>query len=211
MCGLAEMPLAGRHAPRPRGVYSSVMTVMVIPSEPIEGTLPHAGEADEAALEMLFVGLVRDYHRRIFNYIFRIVGDDALAEDLTQDTYLRAFQGLAHVRPGSNYRAWLFRIATNAATDELRRRKRRPVVPLDALPFLRAHTPSEDERLGRVILDKALMEIPDHHRVILMLFEFAEFTAPEVGEVLGIAPEAARKRRQRAREALARSLKGRDA
>lgn len=164
----------------------------------------HAQAAEE--LETLYVGLVRDYHRRIYNYVFRMVGDSGLAEDLTQEAYLRAYRALPRLPAGANHRAWLFRIATNAATDELRRRKRRPDVLLGLAPNHRARTPSEDERLGRVCLDDALMSIQPHHRAVLMLFEFAEFTAPQVGEVLGISPSTARKRRQRAREALARAL-----
>jgi len=157
-------------------------------------------------LEALFLGLVHDYHRRVFNYIYRIVGDGAVAEDLTQEAYLRAFRGLPKLDAGANHRAWLFRIATNVATDELRRRRRRPLTVMGLTPFFAAPTAPEDERLGRIVLDKALMRIAPHHRAILMLFEFAEFTAPEVGEILGISPETARKRRQRAREALVREL-----
>ena len=182
------------------------MTTMALRDQPLD-TAMTIGASSETALETLFVGLVRDYHRRILNYVFRIVGDEALAEDVTQEAYLRAYQGLAKLPAGSNYRAWLFRIATNAATDELRRRKRRPSVPLVLLPFLHAPTPSEDERLGHVMLSRAMLTVAPHHRVILNLFEFAEMTAPEVGEVLGITPETARKRRQRAREALARELR----
>jgi RNA polymerase sigma factor (sigma-70 family) len=180
---------------------------MAIPNESA-GRLLQAGALDASEAETLFIGLVRDYHRTVFNYVFRMVGDDALAEDVTQEAYLRAYRGLPKLPPGANHRAWLFRIATNAATDELRRRKRRPVVPLMASLGLRARTESEDQRLGRVTLDEALLRLPAHHRAVLNLFEFAEFSAPEVGEVLGISPETARKRRQRAREALARLLRG---
>jgi RNA polymerase sigma-70 factor (ECF subfamily) len=181
---------------------------MAIPNESAAGVV-RAGQSAESETETLFIGLVRDYHRTVFNYVFRLVGDEALAEDLTQESYLRAYRGLGKLPAGANHRAWLFRIATNAATDELRRRKRRPRVPLLASLGLKAPTESEDARLGRVTLDDALVRLPAHHRAILNLFEFAELTAPEVGEVLGISPETARKRRQRAREALAQVLKGR--
>ncbi len=180
---------------------------MAIPNESA-GRLAVTGAQAQDEAETLFYGLVRDYHRIVFNYVFRMVGDEALAEDVTQEAYLRAYRGLPKLPPGANHRAWLFRIATNAATDELRRRKRRPVVPLLASLGLRAPTESEDRRLGRVTLDEALLRLPAHHRAILNLFEFAEFSAPEVGEVMGISPETARKRRQRAREALGRILRG---
>jgi RNA polymerase sigma-70 factor (ECF subfamily) len=123
--------------------------------------------------------------------------------------YLRAYKALPRLPVGANHRAWLFRIATNAATDEIRRRKRRPDVLLGLAPNHKAPTPSEDEQLGRVCLDGALMSIKPHHRAVLMLFEFAGFAAAEVGEVLGISPETARKRRQRAREALSLQLEER--
>lgn len=183
---------------------------MAIPSDQADSVIGVRGAdaqaADAAELETLYIGLVRDYHRRIYNYVFRMVGDDGLAEDLAQEVYLRAYRALPRLPAGANHRAWLFRIATNAATDELRRRKRRPSVLLGLSPTHRARSLSEDERLGRVCLDEALMRIAPHHRAVLMLFEFAGFSAPEAGEVLGISPETARKRRQRAREALARVL-----
>ncbi len=172
------------------------------------GEAAHAKRAEACELDTLFTGLVHDYHRHIYNYLFRILGDDCLAEDLTQETYLRAFRGLPKLPPGANYRAWLYRIATNAATDEIRKVKRHPVVTITDKLRLRARSESEDDRLGRVSLDDALMSIPPRHRAILNLFEYAELTAPEVGEVLGITPEAARKRRQRARQALAAALEG---
>jgi RNA polymerase sigma-70 factor (ECF subfamily) len=178
---------------------------MAIRNRPV-GEVVAAGHVGSTELETLFIGLVRDYHRRVYNYVFRIVGDDESAEDLTQETFLRAYRALPKLPPGSNHRAWLFRIATNAAADELRRRKRRPSIPLPDGMALRAKVESEDHKLNRVVLDDALRELRFHHRVVLMLFEFAEFSAPEVGEVLGISPETARKRRQRARQALARVL-----
>ncbi|MCB9176000.1 MAG: sigma-70 family RNA polymerase sigma factor [Caldilineae bacterium] len=179
------------------------MSSMTLSKESADAVIPVERQA-AAELDTLYVGLVRDYHRRIYNYVFRIVGDSALAEDLTQEAYLRAYRGLPKLDGGANHRAWLFRIATNVATDELRRRKRRPRMVFDLVKTLRASTRSEDERLGRICIDDAMMRIAPHHRAVLMLFEFSELSAPQVAEVLGITPEAARKRRQRAREALAR-------
>ena len=176
---------------------------MTLSKESADAVIPVERQA-AADLDTLYVGLVRDYHRRIYNYVFRIVGDSALAEDLTQEAYLRAYRGLPKLDGGANHRAWLFRIATNVATDELRRRKRRPRMVFDLVKTLRASTRSEDERLGRICIDDAMMRIAPHHRAVLILFEFSELSAPQVAEVLGITPEAARKRRQRAREALAR-------
>jgi len=161
----------------------------------------------EERIEQLYASLVRDHHRSIFNYVYRIIGDTGLAEDVTQEAYLRAYRALPRLPGDANHRAWLYRIATNAATDELRRRKRRPQETLGLSPTLRARSESEDVRLGRMVLDDALHQLAEGHRVVLNLFEFGEFSAPEVGQVLGINAAAARKRRQRARSALARILK----
>jgi len=190
---------------RARSRLNQAMNAMTLSNNPQDAVLATDAPA-VSELDALYVGLVRDYHQRIYNYVFRIVGDSALAEDLTQEAYLRAYRGLPKLDAGANYRAWLFRIATNAATDELRRRKRRPRLTFGLTNLLRAPSKSEDDRLGRICLDDALQEVAPHHRVVINLFEFSEFSAPQVGEVLGITPEAARKRRQRAREALARVL-----
>lgn len=181
------------------------MDVMALDPSSAEARDPALAQRDPA-LEALFVGLVRDYQQRIYNHLLRIVGDSAVAEDLCQEVYLRAYRSLGKLDSGANHRAWLYRIATNAAMDELRRRKRRPWGISGLLHLLRAGGPSEDEHLSRVVLDQAMLRIPAEHRAVLSLFEYAGLSAPQVAETLGITPEAARKRRQRAREALGEAL-----
>lgn len=178
---------------------------MAFPQDSVN-RLGAAGAASAEALEALYASLVRDHHRSIYHYLARVLGDPMLAEDIAQDAFLRAYRALHRLPADANHRAWLFRIATNAATDEIRRRRRRPAEWLGLAPTLRAPAPSEDERLGRLDLDDALARIKPHHRIVLMLFEFAGMSADEVAVSLGIRPEAARKRRQRAREALLEAL-----
>lgn len=178
---------------------------MAIPGESVEKPADRAAEA-AAELEALYASLVRDHHRAIYRYVHRLLGDAFLAEDITQEAFLRAYRGLPRLPRDANHRAWLFRIASNAATDELRRRARRPSELFGLSPTLRASSVTEDARLGRVDIDSALQTVAPHHREVLLLFEFSELSAPEVAQVLGIRPAAARKRRQRAREALARIL-----
>ncbi len=182
-----------------------MMDVMALDPSSAEARDPALTQRDPA-LESLFVGLVRDYQQRIYNHLLRIVGDSAVAEDLCQEVYLRAYRSLGRLDSGANHRAWLYRIATNAAMDELRRRKRRPWGIGGLLHLLRADGQGEDDRLNRVVLDEAMLRIPAEHRAVLSLFEYAGLTAPQVAETLGITPEAARKRRQRAREALGAAL-----
>ena len=85
-----------------------------------------------------FNTLVLHYQDTLFNTARRILGDDDLASDATQEAFLSAFRGLRTFRGGS-FKAWLMRTVTNAAYDELRRKKRRPSTPLE---------PDDDEQDG---------------------------------------------------------------
>jgi len=77
-----------------------------------------------------FNALVLHYQDNVFNTALRILGDEDLAADATQDAFLSAFRSITSFRGGS-FKAWLMRTVTNACYDELRRQKRRPSVPLE--------------------------------------------------------------------------------
>ena len=79
-----------------------------------------------------FNRLVLAYQDLVYNQAFRMVGEEESADDATQNTFISAYNHLASFRGGS-FKAWLLRIVTNACYDELRRRKRRPTVPLEPL------------------------------------------------------------------------------
>jgi RNA polymerase sigma-70 factor (ECF subfamily) len=79
-----------------------------------------------------FNRLVLAYQDLVYNHAFRMVGDEESADDATQNTFISAYNHLGSFRGGS-FKAWLLRIVTNACYDELRRRKRRPTVPLEPL------------------------------------------------------------------------------
>src|SRR4030095_11352727 len=77
-----------------------------------------------------FNTLVLHYQNSVFNTALRILGDDDMAADATQDAFISAFKSITTFRGGS-FKAWLMRTVTNACYDELRRRKRRPTTPLE--------------------------------------------------------------------------------
>jgi RNA polymerase sigma-70 factor (ECF subfamily) len=77
-----------------------------------------------------FNGLVLSYQDSLFNTAFRILGDEELAADATQDAFISAFRNINSFHGGS-FKAWIFRTVTNACYDELRRKKRRPTQPLE--------------------------------------------------------------------------------
>ena len=86
-------------------------------------------DAQKGDLEA-FNRLVLAYQDYLYNAALRIMGDDALAADATQEAFISAFRGLNSFRGGS-FKAWLMRTVTNACYDELRRQKRRPTIPLE--------------------------------------------------------------------------------
>ena len=81
---------------------------------------------------------MRAYEQPVYNYVLRLVGDRSLAEDLTQEVFLRVYQGLPGFSLRSRFTTWLFQVTKNRVLDELRALERRPraVVTLDDIPPL---------------------------------------------------------------------------
>jgi RNA polymerase sigma-70 factor (ECF subfamily) len=102
--------------------------------QPDPGVLRKAQRGDERA----FTLIVRTYEQPVFNYVLRLVGDRSLAEDLTQEIFLRVYQGLPGFSLRSRFTTWLFQVTKNRVLDELRAIERRPraVVTLDDVPPL---------------------------------------------------------------------------
>ena len=102
--------------------------------QPDPGILRRAQGGDERAFSII----VRAYERPVFNYVLRLVGDRALAEDLTQEVFLRVYQGLPGFSLRSRFTTWMFQVTKNRVLDELRALERRPrcVVNIDDVPPL---------------------------------------------------------------------------
>jgi RNA polymerase sigma-70 factor (ECF subfamily) len=102
--------------------------------QPDFGVLRKAQRGDERA----FTLIVRAYETPVFNYVLRLVNDRVLAEDLTQEVFLRVFQGLPKFSLRSKFTTWLFEVTKNRVLDELRANERRPrlTVALDDVPQL---------------------------------------------------------------------------
>jgi len=164
-----------------------------------------AAPADD--LHLLYVGMVRAYHASVVGYIHSMVPAIQQAEDLAQDTFVRAFLALPTVGAPDNPRAWLLRIATNVTIDHLRRQRRLRWVGLDRLASVLPHPGGADRLEVADPVRRALASLAPDDQVLLMLFAYAGLRAPEVAEVLRITPAAARKRRQRAREAFMKAYR----
>jgi RNA polymerase sigma factor (sigma-70 family) len=159
-----------------------------------------------------FNQLVLFYQDRVFSLAARILGDEDSAEDITQNTFLTAYLKLPRFRNGS-FRSWLYRIATNACLDELRRHKRRPVLSLENeedaeerfLPlydFPRSSILPEKEaerhELERAV-QQALNQLDTDQRAVVVLVDLQDFDYQEVAQILGVPIGTVKSRLARAR------------
>ena len=163
-----------------------------------------------AGSQSAFEQILRRYQRPILSLLVRLTGDPALAEDLAQETFVKAFRNLAAFDSKRRLSSWLFRIAHNTGIDALR--KSRPVtVDLDAgEPFAElaapaAADPVERRALGRAI-QAALAELrPDQRTAVVLRYE-SGLSFEEIGHVLGIPESTARSHVHRARRDLVRVM-----
>jgi len=145
--------------------------------------------------EDAFREFVEIYQERILNVVARVAGGRSDAEDLAQETFLKAFGNIHRFKGNSALYTWVYRIAVNTARDWLAHRRRRPAVSLDALPPGSvdpgddADGPAEHarrEELCRAVR-AALEQLPEPFRTTLSLRELEGRTYEEVAEVLGIS------------------------
>jgi RNA polymerase sigma-70 factor (ECF subfamily) len=169
-----------------------------------KGWVVKAREGDSAAFEAIY----NRYERRLYAFIYRLMGNPEDAYDLTQDTFVKAYQALPRTTPDLNLSAWLHRIASNACMDVLRRRKLIRWLPWETFDTNPAMEPAaSDDPEGefgqaetseevQVILNK----ISPKHRTALILKEFQGMSGDEIGEVMGLTRSAVKSLLFRARE-----------
>lgn len=129
--------------------------------------------------------LYRRYSPRVHAVVRRLAGDDALAEDWAQETWVRAFRALPTFRGDARFSTWLHRIAVNSALHGRRWQERRSGREVD-LPETQAAP--RTERVGlRITLERALDRLPPGMRQIVVLHDVEGYTHEEIGDMLGIA------------------------
>lgn len=153
-----------------------------------------------------FSALVTLHQDRIYRFLVRLTRspDDAL--DLTQETFIHAWEALERWRPEARFSTWLFQIARNQALDLLRRSRRAEFVPLednDALPCPASTPEAALETRQRIHgLERALARLPTEHREILLLREIEALPYEEIAAVLDIGLGTVKSRLARARAGL---------
>ena len=166
-----------------------------------------AKRGDQGAFEQL----VLDNQNKVYTLALRLVNDRTAAEDLAQEAFVRAWQGLVSFQGGSSFSTWVYRLATNLCIDYLRRQRRRervePVVSLDdadsgwAEPADRDSDPQlvlERSERGRA-LARGLAKLPDWQRQVLVLRELSGLSYQEISSALNIDLGTVKSRIARAR------------
>ncbi len=150
--------------------------------------------------------LLRAHHHKIRAVCRRLAGNDSDADDATQEALLAVVRGLPRFDGRSSLSTWLYRVATNACLDELRRRQRRPSPGLPAGEIVAYGADPAGLVSAQVTLDAALTRVPEDFRVPLVLRDVCELDYAEISEVLGIPPGTVRSRIARGRLVLHEQL-----
>jgi RNA polymerase sigma-70 factor (ECF subfamily) len=152
--------------------------------QPDPGVLRKAQRGDERA----FCLILRAYEVPVFNYVLRLVGDRSLAEDLTQEVFLRVFQGLPKFSLRSKFTTWLFQVTKNRVLDELRATERRPraIVTLDDAPQLEV-VDAPFERLEAIdAVWRAVDNLTTDLKMALLLRDVVGMSYTEIADSLEI-------------------------
>src|SRR5687768_8688036 len=148
---------------------------------------------DHAAFETL----TERHYVPIRRYLTRLVGDAEVAAELTQDTFLRAYQALPRLADDSDVPGWLYRIATNLARQHYRHGR---LIHWRALePFHALTLPLEEDVALQDLVRQTLDQLPLDQRACLLLFAWTGYTCAEIGEIMQRTPEAVRMLLVRAR------------
>ena len=155
-------------------------------------------EAARAGDQRAMGTLYATHADRVYSVVRRVVGDDHLAEDVSQDAWVRAFEKLHQFRGEAAFSTWMHRLAVNQAVNRLRSQGRRS--KLETAPELRLPVQEPDESvLHHRQLVRALDALPDGYRTVLVLHDVEGLTHEEIGTRLGIAAGTSKAQLHKAR------------
>lgn len=162
-----------------------------------------AQDGDVAAFEQLFL----TYQGRIYALCLRMTCRPERAEDLTQDTFVRAWQKLHTFRGASAFFTWLHRLAVNTVLAELRKDGRWEARLVDGdEPFDRHSAPRRRDSLQAIDLERAIAELPPQARLVFVLHDVEGFRHREIAEMTGLAEGTSKAHLHQARKRLRKVL-----
>jgi len=159
-----------------------------------------AAESQRDALDALYSA----YKSRIYTYLLRFLADPELADDVTQETFTKAFHALPKLDRGTKVLPWLYRVASNCAIDHVRRRKRFQWLRMSAIESTTAE-PHATDAVGEVgereHVQAVLRTLPPENAMALLLHALEGYSYKEIAEIQGVSMTAVRSRISRARAA----------
>jgi RNA polymerase sigma-70 factor, ECF subfamily len=168
-----------------------------------------AGEAEA------FERFVEHFRSKIFHYSWLMCGRREDAEEVAQETLLKAFENIAQLRDPEKVRAWIFRVAKNACLMQRRRSVFAPAheMSIDELPAgveIRGHEPQpETEYLHaelRAVVDRVIAELPATYRAVVLLRDIEELSTDDVAQILDLSHDVVKTRLHRGRTAMRQKL-----
>jgi RNA polymerase sigma-70 factor (ECF subfamily) len=174
-------------------------------------------EGDEAS----FTYLAEKYHRPMIHFLFRMIGNQAIAEELAQEVFLRVYRARGSYRAEARFTTWLYRIATNLAVNYARDTKHersaqtvyldQPDEETGTSPDLADDEPSAEERLLRdermAGIRRHVMALPERQRMAVLMHKYQGMDYREIGEVLKLSESATKSLLFRAYQTLREKLK----
>lgn len=158
--------------------------------------------------------LVRQYETGVFRLAFSIVGDQAEANEITQETFLAALRSLPSYQEKQSLKAWLYTIALNLSRSQLRKRKvlerlRTTLTSIFRIESQKQSLPEETilQSEREAAIWKSLNELDEHHRIVVVLRYFHELPIAEISQILSVNEGTIHSRLHSAREKLRKSLK----
>ncbi|MHB0913903.1 MAG: sigma-70 family RNA polymerase sigma factor [Armatimonadota bacterium] len=180
-----------------------------------KGLIERCKEGDLSA----FDELVCVYERQVYNFAYRMAGNYDDASDIATDAFVRVFQAIDSFRGDSNFTTWLYRIVTNLYLDHRKKVRAHPNVPLDEYIELEESAVArqiEDDAPGPLdlveaaektkILQRAIDELPDYQRAMVILFHNQGQSYEEIAEIMDLPIGTVKSRLNRARLALKEKL-----
>src|SRR6204780_1693526 len=186
-----------------RSMRSGIQTVVGFGAS-ASGTEPPLGGFEELAMPLF---------DSLYNFARWLAHDSNDAENLVQETYLKALRSFALFQPGTNFRAWIFRILRNNFLSSCSRLERRMTVVMDSEeggPELAVDTETPEtilmNRFNSQLVQRAIDDLPVHYREAMLLCEVEEMSYQEIAEILTIPIGTVMSRLARARKAVRESL-----
>ncbi len=166
-----------------------------------------------------FDTLMHKYYKRVLNFLYRYCADAALAEDLTQEVFLKVYENASRYTPQSKLQTWIYTIAHNLVLNELRTRKRK-MVSIEATfesddstlkrQFEDPNTPSPAQGIldeeKQDIIRKAILSLPENQRTAVLLRRFEDMSYEEIAQAMQTSVQAVKSLLNRAKENLREKL-----